>query len=77
MMANITAPSRPNISQPTKNAMTAPIPSAPQFILIAILYHWLKNTTPSQLKYLPSSRSTVDLIQMVSIVHFTGPIGML
>jgi hypothetical protein len=38
-MASIIAPSRPNISQPTTNATTAPIPSAPQFMFIAISYH--------------------------------------
>ena len=35
-MANNIAPSRPNNSHPITNATTEPIPSAPQFMLIAI-----------------------------------------
>jgi hypothetical protein len=37
MMASITAPSNPNINQPTRNATTESIPSIPQFTVIAII----------------------------------------
>jgi hypothetical protein len=52
-MANIIAPSRPNISQPTTNATTAPIPSAPQFMFIAISYPRFIIAVATSLYYRP------------------------
>jgi hypothetical protein len=44
--AKITAPSRPKMSQPKRNANTEPIPMVPQFIVIAILSESLSVKTP-------------------------------
>jgi len=37
MIANITAPSKPNMNQPTRNAITENNPIIPQFTVIAIV----------------------------------------
>jgi hypothetical protein len=39
IMANITAPSKPNVIQPTRNAMTENNPIIPQFTSIAFFNH--------------------------------------